>query len=109
MGISKIQIEDLINLEAEIKLKDIERKRTQVLKQYKKVDYIEREVRKVENKHINTFAESQTIDIDELIAQAEKIHVSNVEKRAQLGKTSEIKTDFVIKEKKQKIENHKAE
>jgi len=106
---TRIEIEDLINLEAEIKLKEVEKKRVIVLKQYKKVDFIEREVRKVENKHIETFSSAQTIDIDQLIEEAEKIHVSNIEKRAQLGKTSDYKSNFVTKEKLSKITNHKTE
>jgi len=76
--------------------KEVERKKTQVLKQYKKVDYIEREVRKAENKHIEAFAESQTIDIDELVAQAGLIHVSNLEKRANLAIVSEYKVRIFI-------------
>merc|ERR1711957_768506 len=106
---TRIEIEDLINLEAEIKLKEVEKKRVIVLKQYKKVDFIEREVRKVENKHIEAFSSAQTIDIDQLIEEAEKIHVSNIEKRAQLGKTSDYKSNFVTKEKLSKITNHKTE
>ena len=89
----KIEIEDLINLEQEIKLKEIEKKRTQIVKQFKKIDYIEREVRRSENKHLETFYQAQTIDIDQLIEEAEKLHVTNTDKRDKLIQTKETKVN----------------
>jgi len=71
------------------------------LKQYKKLDYHEREVRKLENTKITAIYTlmNDNIDLKKLEADAQKIHQTNMEKRETLKLAEDMKDKYVEQEK----------
>jgi len=65
-----IEMEDLIELDKEIEQAERDQKRKVIVKAFKKIDYLEREIRKKENDHIRKFYETNTIDVETLKSTA---------------------------------------
>jgi len=96
-----VEIDDLLELDKEIVEKEKEKKKQLVLKAFKKLDYHEREVRKLENSKISAKYTliNENIDLKKLEEDAQKIHQINVGKRETLKLAEDMKDKYVEQEK----------
>ena len=107
--IELIEMDDLIEQDREVDQAEKDKRNAWLLKEFRKIDYFEREARKVQNSKIKNILETKHVDVSLLEENAQKLYEYNVNLRSTIIKAKAFKDKYSEDKLKQRHEEYISE